>query len=68
MWTLNKSEENPSGRRERKVLKAIYGGVNPKDGWRRRTNKELEIRYEEAKIAPLNKFKLLRWLGYIVRM
>lgn len=47
---------------ERKILRAIYGGVNAEEGWRRRTVKELETLYKETKITTVAKaIRNKRW-------
>ncbi|KAF2889731.1 hypothetical protein ILUMI_16442 [Ignelater luminosus] len=53
---------------ERRMLRAIYGGVNTENGWQRKTNEKIETTYKERKITTFIKAQRIRWLGDIERM
>ena len=67
-WVLKKSETDLLERWERKMQRAIYGGVKIEGQWRRRTNKELEELYQEPTITTTIKAQRIRYLGHIERM
>lgn len=67
-WVLKKSEIDLLERWERKIQRAIYGGVKIDGQWRRRNNKELEELYNEPKITTAIKAQRIRYLGHIERM
>lgn len=67
-WIINKDTESRLERWERKMLRAIYGGINTPEGWRRRTNKEIERLYDEPSIIVCIKAQRLKWLGHVERM
>lgn len=50
------------------MLRPIYSGINTEDGYRKRTNKELHIRYKELEITSAIEFQRLKWLGHIVEV
>ncbi|KAF2884141.1 hypothetical protein ILUMI_22030 [Ignelater luminosus] len=54
-WVLEKAEIGLLEIWERKILQAIYGGINTEVEWRRRTNEELENIYKESKITTVIK-------------
>lgn len=57
-WVLKKSEIDLLERWERKIQRAIYGGVKIDGQWRRRNNKELEELYNEPKITTAIKAQI----------
>lgn len=67
-WTLRKTDENLLKIWERKILRKIFGAIREDDGWRIRTNAELEALYEGPSIVADIKSSRLRWLGHVQRM
>jgi hypothetical protein len=53
---------------ERKILRRVYDPKRDTNGWRIRTNKELQYKYRSADIVTSTKVKRLEWAGHVVRM
>jgi len=53
---------------ERKVLRKVFGAVRNNDGWRIRTNTELQAMYQKPSVMKDIKAGRLRWLGHVERM
>ncbi|GFY10893.1 uncharacterized protein TNCV_1124151 [Trichonephila clavipes] len=53
---------------ERKILRFIFGGIQEKGMYRRRSNLELYKSYEESDIANFIKVQRIEWAGHIARM
>ncbi|KAK5638268.1 hypothetical protein RI129_012563 [Pyrocoelia pectoralis] len=66
-WVLNKEEEERVRRWERRMLRAIYGGIKTEEGWRR-TNQEIEELYERPDIIACVKQQRIGRLGHLERM
>ncbi|KAK5643425.1 hypothetical protein RI129_007270 [Pyrocoelia pectoralis] len=67
-WVLNKEEEERLRKWESRMLRAIYGGIKTEEGWRRRTNQEIEELYERPDIIACEKGQRIGWLGHLERM
>jgi hypothetical protein len=53
---------------ERKILRKIYGPIKDRNGWRMRTNDELQVMHRKPSIVTTIKVKRLGWAGRLVRM
>jgi hypothetical protein len=53
---------------ERKILRKVYSLKRDTNGWRIRTNKELQDQYRSADIVTSIKVRRLEWAGHVVRM
>jgi hypothetical protein len=53
---------------ERKILRKVYGPKRDTNGWRIRTNKELQDQCRSADIVTSIKVRRLEWAGHVVRM
>jgi hypothetical protein len=53
---------------ERKILSRVYSPKRDTNGWRIRTNKELQDQYRSADIVTSIKVRRLEWDGHVVRM
>jgi hypothetical protein len=53
---------------ERKILRRMYGLKRDRNGWRIRTNKELQGQCRSADIVTSIKVRRLEWAGHVVRM
>jgi hypothetical protein len=53
---------------ERKILRRVYGLKRDTNGWKIRTNKELQDQYRSADIITSIKVRRLEWAGHVVRM
>jgi hypothetical protein len=53
---------------ERKILRKIYGSIKDQNGWRIRTNDELQVVYRKPNIVITIKVRRLEWAGHIVRI
>jgi hypothetical protein len=54
--------------RELKILRKTYGPVKDRNGWRIRTNDELQVMYIKPNIVTTIKVSRLEWAGHVVRM
>ncbi|KAK5643018.1 hypothetical protein RI129_009185 [Pyrocoelia pectoralis] len=61
-------EEERLRRWERRMLRAIYGGIKTEECWRRRTNQEIEELYERPDIIACVKAQRIGWLGHLERI
>ncbi|GFT29769.1 uncharacterized protein TNCV_4891691 [Trichonephila clavipes] len=64
---MSRAEENISIY-ERKILRFIFGGIQEKETWRRRSNFELCQLYKEYDIVGSIKIQRIKWAGHAVRM
>jgi hypothetical protein len=53
---------------EIKILRRVYGLKRGTNGWRIRTNKELQDQYRSADIVTSIKARRLEWAGHVVRL
>jgi hypothetical protein len=53
---------------QRKVLRKIYGPIKHQNGWRIRTNDELQFMYRKPNIGTAIEVRRLQWDGHLVRM
>jgi hypothetical protein len=53
---------------ERKILRRLYGPKRDTNGWRIRTNKELQDQYRSTDIVTSINVRRLEWAGHVVRM
>jgi hypothetical protein len=53
---------------ERKVLRMVYDSKRDTNGWRIRTNKELQDQYRNTDVVTSIKVRRLEWAGHVVRM
>jgi hypothetical protein len=53
---------------ERKILRKIIGATNDKDGWRMRTNIEIQELFKQPDIVVTTKKGIIRWAGHVQRM
>ncbi|GFX95670.1 uncharacterized protein TNCV_4885961 [Trichonephila clavipes] len=53
---------------ERKILRFIFGGIQEKETWRRRSNFELYQSYKVSDIVNFIKLQRIKWAGHVVRM
>jgi hypothetical protein len=53
---------------ERKILTKVHGPKRDTNGWRIRTNKELQDQNRSADIVTSIKVRRLEWAGHVVRM
>ena len=54
---------------ERKILRKIYGPpIKDQNGWRIRTNEELQVIHKQPNIVTTIKVIRLQWAGHVVRM
>ena len=67
-WTLTKSNERALRIFERKVIRRIWGAVREDDGWRMRSNREIEDILEREDIVRFIKSRRIDWLGHTKRM
>jgi hypothetical protein len=65
-WTVSEHMEEALRVWERKILRSLYGPKRDANGWRIRTNKELQ--YRSADIVTSIKVRRLEWAGHVVRM
>jgi hypothetical protein len=54
--------------RERKMLRKIYGSMKRQNGWRIRTNGELQVVNIKPNILTTIQVRRLEWAGHLVRM
>ncbi|XP_062714811.1 uncharacterized protein LOC134291290 [Aedes albopictus] len=67
-WTMLEEDLQALGVFERRVLRAIFGGVQENGVWRRRMNHELAALYGEPSIQKVVKAGRIRWAGHVARM
>jgi hypothetical protein len=67
-WTMSEHMEEALGVWERKILRKVYSPKRDTNGWRIRTNKELQDQYRSADIVTSIKVRRLEWAGHVVRM
>jgi hypothetical protein len=60
--------EEALGVGERKILRKVYSPKRGTNGWRIRTNKELQDQYRSADIVTSIRVRRLEWAGHTVRM
>jgi hypothetical protein len=67
-WTVSEHMEEALRAWERKILRRAYGMKRDTNGWRIRTNKELQDQYRSADIVTSIKARRLEWAGHVVRL
>ncbi|PSN42061.1 hypothetical protein C0J52_15581 [Blattella germanica] len=53
---------------ERKILRNIFGEVRDQNGWRIRTNTELQELFGQPDIVVKIKQERIRWVGHVQKM
>jgi hypothetical protein len=53
---------------EREILRKIFGASNDKDGWRMRTNIQIQKLFKQPNIVVTIKKGRIRWAGHVQRM
>jgi hypothetical protein len=68
-WTMTEHMEEALRVWERNILRKVHGPKRDTNGWRIRTNKELQDQYRSAGIVTESiKVRRLEWAGRVVRM
>ena len=67
-WTMTVKDENILRSFERKIMRRIMGPVREGNGWRARTNAEVEQFLNDEDIVRHIKAQRIRWLGHVYRM
>ena len=67
-WVMTTREEQWLLRWERKILRKIFGAVRDQNGWRIRTNSELQRLFGQPDIVVKIKQERIRWAGHVQRM
>jgi hypothetical protein len=67
-WVMTVREEEWLLRWERKILRKILGTTNDKDGWRVKTNLEIQGLFNQPDIVVTIKKGRIRWAGHVQRM
>jgi hypothetical protein len=67
-WTLNTDIAKWLAAFERKVLRRMFGGINPSENWRRRYNKELTQLCGDLDMLSFARISLLNWIGRVNTM
>jgi hypothetical protein len=67
-WTKSEHMEEALRAWEKKILRRVYDPKRDTNGWRIRTNKELQDQYRSADIVTSMKVQRLEWAGHVVRM
>ena len=67
-WVMTVREEEWLLRWERKILRKIFGATNDKNGWRMRTNIEIQELFKQPDTVVAIKKGRIRWAGHVQRM
>jgi hypothetical protein len=67
-WALTNKMDKMLMPWERKIMRKIYGPTYENGHWRIKINSELETKYSSQDIVCVRKFRILEWLGHIIRM
>jgi hypothetical protein len=67
-WTETKKDEQALLIFERKIFRRIYGPKNENEGWKSRTNRELEEMSKGENIVKWIEGQMISWLGHLERM
>lgn len=67
-WNLLANDANKLRTFERKVIRRIYGPIQNQNGWRIRTNDEIQNILNQEDIVRFVKAQRMRWFGHVERM
>jgi hypothetical protein len=67
-WAMTEQKKSPLKTWKRKILRNIYGPIKDQNGWRIRTNDELQVMCRKPNIVTTIKVRKLQWAGHLVRM
>ncbi|GFY24030.1 uncharacterized protein TNCV_1010831 [Trichonephila clavipes] len=65
---MSRTDENVISINEMKILRFIFGGIQEKGRWRRRSNLEPFRSYQESDIVNFIKIQQIKWAGNVIRM
>ncbi|GFW54765.1 uncharacterized protein TNCV_2654051 [Trichonephila clavipes] len=65
---MSRTDENLISIYERKILRFIFGGIQEKGIWQRRSNFELYHSYKQSDIVNFIKIQRIKWTGHVARM
>jgi hypothetical protein len=67
-WAMTEQMTSALKTWERKILRKIYGLVEDQNGWRIRTNDELQVMYRKPNVVTTMKVRRLEWDGHLLRL
>jgi hypothetical protein len=67
-WAITEQMKSSLKTWKLKILRNIYGPIEDQNGWRIRTNDELQVMYRKPNIVTTIKVRRLKWAGHVVRM
>jgi hypothetical protein len=67
-WAMPEQFKSALKAWERKVIRNICGPIKDQNGWRIRTNDELQVMCRKSNIVTTIQVRRLEWAGHLVRM
>jgi hypothetical protein len=67
-WAVTAQMKSSLSTSGRKILRKIYGPIKDPNGWKIRSNDELQVLYRKPNTVTTIKVKRLEWAGHLVRM